>query len=459
MRWNSRMAEKLLSVAVLVIFVLNATGRLYKLKRRTRARYNYYFGKDGPPTYAKLRKWEAALPQHNLSLPFPEGKYGRYVRFSNQVRWLGWNNVFNDVLMSAHLAYISDRAYVFQDYYWAQEHYHWPPSTYVSYEARTPLPAIISGPVAGGAFEPGDTAPRSISDDWWEVVCPLASRRLINARQVKKQIPDDASGLAVLEHWQQILHDATESCVEVISANWEGEGDGLPQVFDLWVWSSPRVLSLWDTFSTSPISRLLGPSPIVQDAVERNSVLFAPRGSRPPSAAVVKDAYRRMLAIHLRRGDYESHCRNLAGYRSGFYGWAQFHHLPDRFDTETVEEKVFRRCFPDVELVVKKVAEARKDYLVGHEGGTLDVVYVLTNGEKEWVEALGEALRADGWARVLSSVDLVLDKEQMDVAMAVDMELARKAEVFVGNGWSSFTSNIVYQRLLDNRDPITIRFT
>jgi hypothetical protein len=57
------------------------------------------------------------------------------------------------------------------------------------------------------------------------------------------------------------------------------------------------------------------------------------------------------------------------------------------------------------------------------------------------------------------------------------MEIARRAAVFVGNGvsllslpvcrwlltypiqWSAVTSNIVYQRLLDKRDPLSIRFT
>lgn len=50
-----------------------------------------------PPTYERLRQWEANLPQHNLDLPFPEGRTGRYVRFSNQIAMLGWNNVLNEV--------------------------------------------------------------------------------------------------------------------------------------------------------------------------------------------------------------------------------------------------------------------------------------------------------------------------------------------------------------------------
>lgn len=71
---------------------------------RIRVKYNYYIATDGPwrtnggpPKYLALRNWEATLPQHNLSLPFPEGKSGRYVKFSNQIRMLGWNNCFNEL--------------------------------------------------------------------------------------------------------------------------------------------------------------------------------------------------------------------------------------------------------------------------------------------------------------------------------------------------------------------------
>ncbi|KAJ7701154.1 hypothetical protein B0H17DRAFT_924733, partial [Mycena rosella] len=57
-----------------------------------------------------------------------------------------------------------------------------------------------------------------------------------------------------------------------------------------------------------------------------------------------------------------------------------------------------------------------------------------------------------------TSADLVLDAEQADVGMAVDMEIARRAAVFLGNGWSSFTSNVVYTRLVDGREARDIRF-
>ena len=50
-----------------------------------------------PPTYKRLVEWESELPQHNLDLPFPEGRTGRYIIFKNQIRGLGWNNELNEV--------------------------------------------------------------------------------------------------------------------------------------------------------------------------------------------------------------------------------------------------------------------------------------------------------------------------------------------------------------------------
>jgi hypothetical protein len=50
-----------------------------------------------PPTYRRFRAQETSLPQHNLELPYPEGKNGRYVKFSNQANFIGWNNCFGEV--------------------------------------------------------------------------------------------------------------------------------------------------------------------------------------------------------------------------------------------------------------------------------------------------------------------------------------------------------------------------
>uniref|UniRef100_A0A0W0GAM3 Uncharacterized protein n=1 Tax=Moniliophthora roreri TaxID=221103 RepID=A0A0W0GAM3_MONRR len=424
----------------------------------------------GPPTYERLKEWEGQLPQHNLDLPFLEGKEGRYVKFSNQIKMLGWNNVLNEVLMNAHLAYESKRAYVFQDYVWKPDYYAWPESEFLEWPPRTPLNAIISGPTAGGLWEAGDLSPRSVSEKWFDVVCPESQRRVINTREVKPAV-QWSSGSEIFEAWKKVLTDAPERCIEVVPE--DREIDAYPQVFDLYLWGSDRVLSLWESFSQSPTSRLLGNSPVVDSAVIRNQYFFLPHGPRPPYS-VSHNPFDRLLAMHVRRGDFKEACGGLATWNSTFYSWNLLPELPDKFvpppggewgkNIPENEAKYMEHCLPTFDAIVQKVRDSRADYVAeGKRKGekydrTLDVLYLLTNEESDWLDKLKDTLRADGWHTIRTSRDLVLDQEQMDVNMAVDMDIARRAAVFIGNGWSSFTSNIVHRRLVDGKEPISIRF-
>ncbi|KAE9396113.1 hypothetical protein BT96DRAFT_997035 [Gymnopus androsaceus JB14] len=375
-----------------------------------------------PPTYEKLRKWEDELPQHDLSLPFPEGKTGRYVKFDNQIKQLGWNNVLNEVLMNAHLAYVSGRSYVFLDYYWKPDYYSWPESQFRSNPPRTPLNALISGPAAGGAFEAGDDAPRAISEHWFDIVCPYEQRRFINTREVKPAVWN-SPGIDVLNHWAKVLREAPENCIEIQG---DYDHDMFAQVFDLWIWGSSRVLSLWDEFTSSPVSRLFGTSPIVKSAVDANEYLFFPRGPRLPVSSKLgpKDPFDRMMAVHIRRGDFEEACQRLAYYNSTFYS-----------DSPEYKDLYAKRCFPDQQGILEKIREARRAYLAeGHnEKRVLDVMYLLTNAKGEWLKEMLRYLKSDGWHTIVTSKDLELNAEQTDVNGAVDMEIARKAAVFIGN--------------------------
>ncbi|KAJ7240722.1 hypothetical protein C8J57DRAFT_1438868 [Mycena rebaudengoi] len=407
-----------------------------------------------PPTYRRFRHLEASLPQHNLELPFPEGKNGRYVKFANQANYIGWNNCFSDILLNAHLAYVSNRSYVFRDYIWHPSHYPWPRQKWLESNPRNPLTTIVSGPIAGGAFEPGDSTPRSISEAWFDVVCPKERRRYINTRDLKPAVAN-ASGLAILQHWQNTLLSAPENCIEVVPAS--ADEDPFSQTFDLGVWGSTRLLSLWESFSASPISRLRGPSTIVHAAVESNARIFVPRGAspgHPPS----RDSFKHLLAMHLRRGDYEGHCKWMAYLNAGFYGWNQMKVLPDQFENDPSaadKDAIFLgHCWPDIDGIVAKAREAQMDF---PGADRLDTVYISTNEKGGWIDEVRAALGKDGWA-VSSTQDLLLDAEQLGVSMAIDMEIASRAAVFIGIGVSSFTSNIVYKRLAEGRHPMSIRF-
>jgi hypothetical protein len=345
--------------------------------------------------------------------------------------------------MNAHLAYVSNRAYVFQDYIWMVEYFPWrtPIFTWSSKVRwpRTPLTALIAGPAAGGPWDPHDPAPRSISADWFDIVCPVHERRIIHTRDVKPALAD-ASGDTLFSHWATLLREAPERCIQIVPA--PRTEDNFPQTFDLYLWGSPRILSLWSSFSTSPTSRLLATSPLVESAVAQNEHLFL--------SSYKYDPYSRMMAMHVRRGDFRHACLDLAKWNSTFYSWNQLSSLPDHFTPppggswgENTPENIatyLERCLPSLNAILHKIRVAKEDYAreTRSNAGLLDVMYILTNEQDEWLDELKYLLRKDGWKTIVTSMDLVFDEEQLGVGMAVDMDIARLAAVFIGNGVRSF---------------------
>jgi hypothetical protein len=335
--------------------------------------------------------------------------------------------------MNALLAYESERAYVFQDLYWRPNHYPWKTPGWPL--PRTPLNALVAGPVSGGLWDPGDPAPRSINEDWFDVVCPVNERRILNTTDIKPTVNLE-QGDVIFDHWKKILKDAPELCIEIIST--PPEADAFSQVFDLWLWGTTRILSLWDKFRSSPISRLLETSPLVNSAVARNEYLFYPRG---PRSAKARNPYERMMAIHIRRGDYKDACPRLAEANSTYYSWNLLPFLPDHFDphaygSERVK-KYEEHCMPTFDAILKKIRVSRDEYLEASPAGTsLDIMYILTIDASGWADELKEGLRKDGYHTIVMSTDFVLDQEQIGVNMAIDMEISRRAAVFIGNGVS-----------------------
>ncbi|KAG6845619.1 hypothetical protein H0H87_006672 [Tephrocybe sp. NHM501043] len=366
--------------------------------------------------------------------------------------------------MNAHLAYASGRSYVFRDYIWNPGHYPWPESERLENPPRTPLSALIRGTVVGEPFSNGDDAPRSISEKWFDRVCPTNRRRIIYTGDVKPAIAW-SQGDEIFKHWANLLQKAPENCIEIQASS----DDKFPQVFDLWLWGSDRVLSLWDSFSKSPTSCLLRTSDIVRKAVEHNEDLFRsymwrPRWVRRPTG----DPYAHVLAMHIRRGDFKNACTHLATWNSTFYSWNLLPQLPDRLDfgpsiawnTTEYFHAHAKRCIPDIDIITAKARESRRDHAraTSFFSRKLRMVYLLTNEKGLWLQQLKESLVNDGWKYVVASHDLELDSEGKEVGMAIDMDIARQAAVFVGNGWSSFTSNINHRRLVDGKEPYTIRF-
>ena len=77
--------------------------------------------------------------------------------------------------------------------------------------------------------------------------------------------------------------------------------------------------------------------------------------------------------------------------------------------------------------------EARKDHYI-------HTLYILTNEKGEWMDNFKQRLERNNDWRIVTSSDLVhANSQEKDVAMATDMDLARRSAIFLGNGVRTFT--------------------
>jgi hypothetical protein len=263
---------------------------------------------------------------------------------------------------------------------WHADRSKWPNPSASEWNPRTPLNALISGPTTGMAWDEDDLAPRSVHERYFKKVCPPEETRIIYTGDIKPAV-SQSDGVDVFNHWKKLLEDAPEQCIEVRASG----DDMFPQVFDLMLWGSPRILSLWDSFSKSTTSRLLSASHIVLSAVAKNEYIFNPEGPRPPGH-VPRSPYDRMMAMHIRRGDYIDHCVNLEAWNASFYSWNAFPHLPDRFYNYaphlTHDERkadFMRHCLPSQEDIVKKARSSREEYVQNGNNRLLVEIFSALN--------------------------------------------------------------------------------
>ena len=200
-----------------------------------------------------------------------------------------------------------------------------------------------------------------------------------------------------------------------------------------------RLLSIWPYLSKSPVVTHWGWSPIVYEAFRKNRHLFEPttlQGS--PFKEDTTSAIPGLLAIHVRRGDFEEHCVHLAEWGADWNAFNSFPEFLDKVDGPTdrgdTAELHNRRCYPSIEQIVDKVRQVRKE-----AASPLRYLYIMTNGPIPWVQELKSALAQNtSWDRIGSSRDLRLTWEQLFVAQNLDMYIAQRAEVLIGNGVSIF---------------------
>lgn len=502
-----------------------------------------------PPLFERYAAYEESLPQHSESLPYPDDSSRKFVSFANHVWGVGWGNAMQEMVLNAQLAYESGRTFVFDDYTWSRE------TNYSEYNtklipSRIPISALLSGPIAGQSYSDSaiaQTHPRAVSRRYFEQICP--EPYILEPRALLEALGNNSSAVEIMSVFVKQLQSITDRCVEIQKDT--------TQVFDYMLLGSARLHDIVPSLINSPIMRDFSWSPLIHHAFRKNehhftnspksliSILFPYLASNDSSAIYASDSEMTptppasetqslpVLALHLRRGDFIEHCDKLSGWGSMYTGYNTQPSLPDRFfmenatlrDSMSAEEKqnAYRqKCLIDIDEVRKRVVRAVKEWrsdrlrierersghwlfawwrMRGAEArikGMLRKVYVMTNGDHEFLAELKSALIADAersvlrssnkfkaedtyaqstittlpsslgeeydfdftwsWDEVSTSRDLDIGWEAKYVAQGMDMYIGQRAEVFIGNGFSSLTGNVVFLRSVAGVESWRTRF-
>ncbi|CDO73384.1 hypothetical protein BN946_scf185013.g18 [Trametes cinnabarina] len=395
-----------------------------------------------PPTYAEFHQAELQLPQHLWNRTHP-ARSERFFFVAGHVRGLGWGNALQEHLLNAYLAYVSGQSFVFANYTWNDD------GSVVSYYNGKPIPSqipysvLIRGPVVGGTFPSGDDASLAVHKKYFDRLCPKKVE--LSRAEVRQIIYNPHSTYEVTKKWSEAIREADSACVQSSGA--------LSQIYshhDIFGVHG-ALADIWASLSASPIITQFGWSHLIESAFDANKNLFYSPAASVPSLAnspfsTNMERYTvipGLMAIHVRRGDYLEHCTSLTDHREEFVSVNSLPGLADTFTapngflfgelTRADRMRYRERCFPSIDEIVRKVEEVRAT----PEGNDIRRMYIMTNGKREFVDELKDALhRAGQWDLVSSSRDMDLTLEQKYVAQAVDMLVAQRAQVFIGNGYN-----------------------
>jgi len=218
-----------------------------------------------PPLYGSVRAKEQSLSHYKEY----EHKGVKYFYSANHARNSGWGNVMQDFVMMALLAHTTNRSFAFNDYKWNDDG-----SIYSEYNgkkipSRFPLSALLSGPMVGGPWPPGDDAPLSVSNEFFHKVCPnpmVLQVSDINTDEIR--FNDDIPSIEIFEKWVEKINSIEDPCV-MLDPNSD-------PIFEYWMFGKKRMLSVWPCLGKSPVSTHWEWSPLIHDAYKRNRHLFQP---------------------------------------------------------------------------------------------------------------------------------------------------------------------------------------
>jgi hypothetical protein len=89
--------------------------------------------------------------------------------------------------------------------------------------------ACPTGPLIGGPFEPGDDAPRAVSKNYFNDVCPPSKRTIIDTKDVndeKIRYSKNTGASFMFDRWVEKLNSIDNPCVEIAHNSF--------QLFEIW---------------------------------------------------------------------------------------------------------------------------------------------------------------------------------------------------------------------------------
>ncbi|KAF5348678.1 hypothetical protein D9758_006828 [Tetrapyrgos nigripes] len=334
----------------------------------------------------------------------------------NQLQGAGFNNQVQEILLYHHLALVTSRTYVYQPFIWRPRN-HQP----------LPLSAFLPNPTR-------NTVPISLLSR----ICPEDSDSTVH-------ITVDSLYSELWDKSQNILN-RPERCIIIDN-----------RIMHWNYLASPFVGQMWPSFQAY-LSKHFEWSPQIIDIVKRTQEHLE---LRPYSVKHEQgDSY---MAIHIRRGDFSGHCASLAESEASFTTWAnlpslQSSVLPPALDISH-PENVMLHCYSPLGRILDAITlQARRhphirtlhilhDAAIDHPIVWLDVLKLETAlTDHDWAAR-------NGWGesgpirRITHTGMIPLQRGEYDFEIAVDVELARLADVFIGNGYSSLSSQIIALRM------------
>lgn len=197
---------------------------------------------------------------------------------------------------------------------------------------------------------------------------------------------------------------------------------------------------MFPALSQSPILSDFGWSPLILEGFYNNLKYFESSSDvndLPLPTETLITPLRGLIALHVRRGDYETWCNDAYRNAMSFTGFNSFPELPDKYSPpkpngwKKNSEIARRHCLPSIPEIVEKVLAVTAPHITR--------VYIMTNAQRPWLAELRAALSAaHNWEDgIETSRDLQLSWEQKFVVQAVDMHVGQRADIFIGNGVSA----------------------